>query len=506
MEELNRKVFGNAAYALNPDAEKVQDHSDRYEKLYHMVMEAIPSSILMIDRDLRIVAANRNFLNKSKRAIYSTVGFRLADVFPSVILESMNIIEQIKDVFEVGLPSRAHRMTYRTPGVPLRIYYYRILPFSWKGSVESVMLLMDDLTEQVRLSEEVRRIERHMASVCESASDIIISTDLLGRIFSWNPAAEKISGYPFHEVRGRVFFEHLAAEQREEASNVFSLLGLKNEGGCMAEWGFVTKEGKTVQVSWVCSSMRDGDCDAAGMVAVGRDLTERRKLEMQLFQTQKSAALGVMAGGIAHEIRNPLAIASSAAQFLMDDNITSDFRRECADKIHGGIRRASVIIENLLKFARLSNRSQPEAVDVCFLIKESINLVENQARIEKIHIKTLIPKQPVVIRGNGGVLQQALLNLFLNGINAMPDGGNLSVSVQVEKNTAVIKVVDTGVGISKDDMDKIFDPFYTISPVGKGTGLGLSICFSVVEQHGGTIETESVPGEGSSFIVSLPMA
>jgi PAS domain S-box-containing protein len=506
MKEMKGKFAAAAGGARNTVAGATPGHSDRYEKLYHMLMEAIPSSVLMIDRDLRIVTANRNFLEKSKRTIDRTLGLRLAEVFPSVILESMNIMRQIRAVFDTGLPSKAQRMTYRTPGVPLRIYYYRILPFSWKGTVENVMLLMDDLTEQVRLSEEVRRIERHMASVFESASDIIVSTDIDGRILSWNPAAEKISGYSFHEVRGSVFFVYLAAPHREEASKIFSLMGMKSEGGRMAEWGFVTKEGKTVQVSWVCSPMKDGDSGPSGMVAVGRDLTERRKLEMQLFQSQKSAALGVMAGGIAHEIRNPLAIASSAAQFLMDEDISPSFRMECASKINNGIRRASVIIENLLKFARVSSRPQTEPVDMCSLMHESINLVENQAKIEKIHITAMIPKEPVVIRGNGSVLQQMLLNLFLNGIKAMPDGGVLSVSIDVERRMAVIRVVDTGIGISKDDMDKIFDPFYTISPVGKGTGLGLSICFSVVEQHGGTIEVESVPGEGSSFTVRLPLA
>jgi PAS domain S-box-containing protein len=506
MEEVNGKFRGRVAYTLSTDAQKLEGPSGRYERLYHMLMEAIPSSILMIDRNLRIVAANRNFLEKSKRAVYTTVGLRLEEVFPQVILERINIIEQIRDVFDTGLPSRGRRMTYRTPGVPMRVYYYRVLPFSWKGTVENVMLLMDDVTEQVRLSEEVRRIERHMASVFESASDIIVSTDIHGGILSWNPAAERLTGYSFLEVRGMPFFDYLAAEHRQVALEVFSLLERRNEECRLTEWGLVTKDGKTMQVSWVCSVMKDGDSNAVGMVTVGRDLTERRKLELQLFQSQKSAALGVMAGGIAHEIRNPLAIASSAAQFLMDDDITSDFRKECANKIHIGIKRASGIIENLLKFARLSNRPQTESVDVCFLIKESINLVENQARIEKIQINGLIPKEPLMIRGNAGVLQQALLNLFLNGINAMPEGGILTVSAEVEKGAVMIKVIDTGIGISKEDIDKIFDPFYTVTTMGKGTGLGLSICFSVFEQHGGTIEAESVPGEGSCFIVRLPLA
>ena len=103
-------------------------------------------------------------------------------------------------------------MSYRAPGVPLRVYYYRVLPFTWKGVVENAMLLMDDITEQVRLSEEVRRVEHHLASIVESASDMVLSTDGWGRISTWNPAAERLSGYTFEAVKGTSFCEYCIPE------------------------------------------------------------------------------------------------------------------------------------------------------------------------------------------------------------------------------------------------------------------------------------------------------
>jgi len=116
-----------------------------------------------------------------------------------------------------------------------------------------------------------------------------------------------------------------------------------------------------------------------------------------------------------------------------------------------------------------------------------------------------LPDDPLWISGNASLLQQAFLNLFLNGIKAMPDGGKLHVSVEKAGQEVVISVADTGHGISKEDMDKIFDPFYTTAPVGKGTGLGLSICYSIVKQHSGAIEVESAEGKGSAFTVRLPI-
>lgn len=482
-----------------------EDMSKRYEKLYAMLFEAIPSSVLLIDKDMCIIATNRNFLEKSRRSVSNTIGHKLEKVFPVIILEHIDIASQIRQVFEKNQPSEGQRMSYRAPGVPMTIYYYRILPFSWNGIVENVMLLMDDVTEQIRLGQEVRRVERHLASVFGSASDMILSTDMRGRVLSWNTAAERISGYLFDEVKGRSFFQYFTVDDKEEIKKSFSSMktGKKSQ---MAEWDLITKTGESIPVSWVCSPMKDEKFQPMGIVAVGRDLTERRKLEIQLVQSQKFAALGVMAGGIAHEIRNPLAICSSSAQFLLDDGITPEFRKECADKIYTGIQRASIIIENLLRFARPSVKSEIEQVDLHSLMKETLTLITNQARIQKIKLTSHFPKTPVLISGIASLLQQVFLNLFLNAINAMPDGGTLCLSVEEKRREVLVRVEDTGNGISMEDIDKIFDPFYTTSPVGKGTGLGLSLSYSIVKQHSGSIEVESVEGKGSTFIVRLPVA
>ena len=160
----------------------------RYRTLYEMLLEAIPSSVLLIDRDLRIVSVNRNFLEKNRRSLAETIDRRLDQVFPAIIFEQMDFPGRIRQVFEHNSRIKGERMTYRAPGIPLRIYYYSILPFSWQGEVELAMLLMEDVTEQVRLSEEVQRVERHLASVVESAQDIVLSTDMQGKILTWNTA------------------------------------------------------------------------------------------------------------------------------------------------------------------------------------------------------------------------------------------------------------------------------------------------------------------------------
>ena len=484
---------------------KTADHEllGRYEQLYTMLLDAIPSSVLLIDQHMCIVSANRNFLEKGRRTLANTIGYRLEEVFPTIILDQMDITKRIRQVIEKNQPVKGERMTYRAPGVPIRIYYYSLLPFTWQGRVEGAILLMDDVTEQVRLSEEVRRVEWHLASIVESASDLILSTDRQGRVLTWNAAAEKLSGYSATEARERNFTDFCTDNDRADIQDIFSRIDIRKYAQ-MKECPLRTKQATFIPVSWVFSPMKDSSNQTAGVVAVGRDLTERRKFEMKLSQAQKFAALGVMAGGIAHEIRNPLAICSSSAQFLMEEDSTLEFRRECAEKIHKGIQRTSAIIENLLKYSHPSTTTQTTLINLVSLIRETQTLLNYHANILKITINTSFPQEPVMVEGVATLLQQVFMNLFLNAINAMPTGGRMEIAVKMDHPEVRVQVTDTGCGISPQEIGKVFDPFYTTSIVGQGTGLGLSLCYSIVKQHRGTIDVESVEGQGSVFTVKLP--
>lgn len=493
---------------MTPDlnGQKPQGTENYYEVLYNLILEAIPSSVLLIDRNLRVISANRNFLEKNRCSAEAAIGRRLEDIFPSVILDNLDIISRIQHVFESNQATDGDRLTYRVPGVPMHYYYYRIMPYSREGVVFNVIFLMEDITEQVRLSEEVRRVERHLSSVVESASDIVLSMDPNGRVLTWNTAAERVSGYSFREIQGEPFSNYCAPDIREEVARALNMQKTGGKYHHMAEWDLLTKQETMVSVSWVLSPMKDALHNVVGVVAVGRDLSERRKFEMQILQSQKLAALGVMAGGIAHEIRNPLAVCSSSAQFLMDDDLDPAFRRECSEKIYRSIRKASEIIENLLRFARPKEKATVGSVNLVSTIKETLSLVANQARIQQVTTTTKFPQEPVLISGVGSLLQQVFVNLFLNAINAMPGGGVMAVSVEnLGKREVRVGVTDTGKGISPGEIDKIFDPFYTTSPVGQGTGLGLSVSYSIIKQHFGSIEVESTPEQGSSFWVRLPV-
>ena len=477
----------------------------RLQELYDAVISSVPSSLLMIDQSLRIVAANRNFLEKARRTEASTLGQRIDQVFTPVLMEQSHLNQRIRQVFTTRQPVEGDKITYRAPGVPTRTYYYRLAPVLEDQEVAHVILLMDDVTEQERLTNEVRRVERHLASVVECANDLVVSTDAAGRILTWNRAAEAISGWPTNEIIGRELVTLCPEAQQPSMADMLDRL-VRGHSTPNLELNLITRDGRVVAIAWACSLMRDNQEQIIGCVAVGRDLTEQRRLEGQVLQASKMAALGIMAGGIAHEVRNPLAIIAATSQLAAEADDDAELRHACLERIQAGTQRASQIIENLLKFAQPA-RGRLERLDVAAALAETLDLLANQLTMQRVKIEVALAPELPKVNGNRGLLQQVFTNLILNACQAMPQGGRLSIAGRVEPGGKLaLSFNDTGQGIPPDHLDKLFDPFFTTLPVGQGVGLGLAISYSIIQQHQGTIEVESRPGGGSTFTTVLPPA
>lgn len=348
-------------------------------------------------------------------------------------------------------------------------------------------------------------IENHFKSILNSASEIILSIDMDGTILTWNTSAENTFGYSYEDVKARSLFDYLEGEQLDELKKIMShmiITGSPTKRDCK----LVGKNGGLSFISWVCSPIKNHHSQITGMVIIGRDITEHRLMESRIHQSQKLAALGLMAGGIAHEIRNPLAICSSAAQFLMAEDLDVDFRKECAAKIHKGMTRASNIIDTLLNFARPSVRAKIEQVDLHDLMRETISRMVKQAEAGQITIVKEFYQEPVSIICNQNLLQHVFMSLFDNSIKAMSEGGILTISTTVSGSEVCSRIMDTGHGISGEAIDRIFDPFYTYWPDEEGTGLSLSLCYAIVKEHDGHIEVDSAEGRGTVFTIHFPLA
>jgi signal transduction histidine kinase len=226
----------------------------------------------------------------------------------------------------------------------------------------------------------------------------------------------------------------------------------------------------------------------------------------QLLQSRKMASIGTFTSGIAHELNNPINNISLIVDTLMEDgeDISQDERFALHSDLVEQSDRAAEIVKSLLEFSR-TDQEQLEEISLEKLVDKTVRLVKNEMQLQRIRFKKNIKGTLLPIWIDKGRLQQALLNLLINAIQAMPDGGTLSISIGPSENTSEIRidVADTGKGIPADQLDSIFDPFFTTKKEGDGTGLGLSVTYGIIQKHGGRIQVKSKPGEGTCFSVFL---
>ncbi|MDO9066614.1 MAG: PAS domain S-box protein, partial [Chloroflexota bacterium] len=500
---------------MNQAENALLESSIRFEnqkQFVSRILENIPSSLVEIDRSMRIVTVNRNFLEKTRRTEQATLGCKLDSVFPKELLVYTHLIHRVKEVFQAGLLDEGGKVAFHAPGLSNRVYYIRLFPVfliprhpSSKTVnaeyVKNVMLLMDDITEREKLGEEIRRVERHLASVVECADDLMVSLDPKGNIITWNRAAEVVSGIKSEQAKGKPLVSICTSYQHLIMTKMLDRL-TQSRSVQRIETNLITANRKEVPISWNFSLMCDDNNSVTGIVAIGRDLTELRHMENKLLQSDKMASLGVLAGGIAHDLRNPLGIISSCAQLILENPKDSKLRKQGLQKIYTSTRRASLIIENLLMFARPTGGWMEKEINLHTIIHETLELLNNQITLQNVIVSETYQPDLPYLYGNKEMLQQVFANLILNACNAMPEGGLLKIAVEANSAGHVeIRFMDTGGGVPPENLSKIFDPFFTTMPVGKGVGLGLSICHTIIQQHQGVIEVHSEVGKGSTFIV-----
>jgi two-component system, NtrC family, sensor kinase len=257
-------------------------------------------------------------------------------------------------------------------------------------------------------------------------------------------------------------------------------------------------------VNFSATSLVDKEGTTRGTLIIIDNITDRIRLEDQLVQNEKLTSIGLLAAGVAHEMNTPLAVISSYSQMLRKEITPEDQRYKLLEKITKQTFRASEIVNNLLNFSR-TNATEFGDVDVHQIINETLSLLDHQFKSLRIQVQRDLRVESPITFGNAGRLQQVFLNLFLNARDAMAEGGELRIRTDAVDSKIEIVVEDTGAGITRENIKKIYDPFFTTKAAGKGTGLGLSVSYGIVQEHGGNISVESRPGSGTSFKLEFPL-
>ena len=239
-----------------------------------------------------------------------------------------------------------------------------------------------------------------------------------------------------------------------------------------------------------------------------RNITEEKELHKRLFQSEKMAAVGTLAGGIAHEINNPLGAILAFTQLVLEEIDTDHPSAKDLQEIEAATKRCRRIVKDLLNFSRQSYDEKPTPVDLNDVISKSMAMVEINTKNTPVDITVEKASQLPKVQGHFHKLQQVLLNLVSNAVDAMKDSGGkvvISTGVDGQQGAVLLTVRDTGPGISDDIQTKIFDPYFTTKGQGEGTGLGLSITYKIVQEHKGSIDLDSELGSGTEFSISFPI-
>ena len=365
------------------------------------------------------------------------------------------------------------------------------------GCAGTISLLLAQGYRAARSS--LSRIKAFSDSLVENMPIGLIATDAGGRLSALNRTAEAILGRSAGEVLGmpaedilqgscRELFRTLAAERRL----------IERETDC------VVAEGRTIPLEVIATTLREENGDFVGHVILLRDMTEVRRLKEEIARSRHLASLGNLAAGVAHEIRNPLSSIKGFATWFRERYWDNPEDRETADVMIHEVDRLNRVITQLLEFARpLAMNRAPTLLPA--VIRHALKMVEGEARNKGVALETdlsaEIGKSPLPLDADR--MTQVFLNLCLNAIAAMESGGILRISLaQQDERTVRITIADTGTGIPKEDLPRVFDPYFTTRS--SGTGLGLAIVHKIVEAHGGEVRLESEPGQGTTVTILLP--
>jgi PAS domain S-box-containing protein len=470
------------------------------------LFDAVGEAVISRDQDGRI--------NRWNRAAERLFGYAADEVQGRTcsLLFAGDRLREVEDAFNrAGHGERVlpwETTCLRKDGRPLDVLI-SLAPPRTEGTDSGTILLMRDITEFNRIK---RQVDEQKA-LLDQTQDAILIFEPEGRLLFWNKGAERVYGWTAQEAVGRFLGEFIY----DDVQKYRDASGHAIETG---EWsGEVShhnkeREALTIESHWVL--VRDNEGRPRSILAIHTDVTEKRRIEVQYMRAQRMESLGILAGGIAHDLNNiltPIMLSIDVLRSIATDH----HARSILETIELSTRRGSEIVQQVLSFAR-GMEGQRIVIQPKYLLKDIEHIVQDTFP-KDIRLEMALPHETWAIVGDPTQVQQVLLNLCVNARDAMPNGGSLTIKTEnciadehyVAMNAqaksgayVAISVTDVGMGIPAEILGNIFEPFFTTKELGKGTGLGLSSVKAIVKNHGGFINVYSEPGRGTTFKVYLP--
>jgi len=467
--------------------------------------ESTPDAVIGLDEQFNICSWNNAAEVMYYYSADEIIGQPFSILMPREILASgeLNTIEMI--LRRDGVLKNYQTERIRKDGAILVVNETSTILKNNDGKVIGFSTIHRDLTELIRLEQEIRAKEHYLSSIVDNSVDAVIGLDLNSRIVSWNKGAEILFGYIPEEIINKSF-EILFPPDSIESGELKRLNDELNKVGFIKnfESDRIIKSGKRITTSLTQSLLHDKDNKVIGSSAIIRDITELKKLKIQMSHSEKLSVVGQLASGIAHEVGNPLTSISSLIQVLTrqtdDENLKTNL-----NLVKKQTDRISKLIRDLVTFSQPSD-FKIIPTDINTLITEAVEIIKYDKRAKHCEIEVHLVKKLPLTEVPADQLQQVLINLLLNALDALPsENGKISIYSFSGDGSISIKIKDNGRGIPKSIIDKIFDPFFTTKGVGKGTGLGLWVSYSIMESINGKIIVDSKETVGSTFTLEIPI-
>ncbi len=483
----------------------------RYKALFDLAAD----SVFMVAPTGNIVAVNKREEEALGYSEDDAVGRSFLDVVLPQHREMTDSLIQKIVKGERQVPTHEIEVTDRSGrAMPVEMDLIRIED----GASVTAMVQLRDITERKRMEQqlqeyseeleakvrartrEIEETKNYLENLLENANDVIYTLDTEQR-FTYVNSKVGAWGYRKEDLLGRPYLSLLS--KRHRGRRLKSTLDIGAKQVYEVEVLSRTGEARAVMVS--VSPLRDAEDRVLGVLGIARDITETKKLEQQIRNSEKLASIGKLGAGVAHEINNPLGGILNCLYNLRKGTLSPARQEEYLASMEDGLRRVQKIVRQLLEF---SQQHEPELslTDINGVIERVLVLTEHALATNRIKLeKRLQPDLPAVM-ADRHMMEQVLMNLILNAIQAIKGGGEITIRTRVEEEACAIDVQDTGCGIPTQFLSRIFDPFFTTKGVGEGTGLGLSVSLGIVERHGGRILVESEVGKGTTFTVCLPLS
>jgi len=509
----NRSRIKAEEKARHLEKQKALEHEILHAKNYlENILESTQTVIMVIDADMRIRTVNtacESLCTLRKEEILSA---SFLDVFPFAAPSDRAMFERTLQACLEGEVRHVTEYPVRCRG-EIRSLNIILSPLRIHGAITSIILSANDVTEETRLKEKIRQYAQELEALVAERT-----RELKGEKEKLNALVQSIgSGMAIFDAgrrlvwANRVFKDWLPAGHEGEGLTLDDVFAGKHPDKDLKDAILADGEGRShvlyrdfgrkAGYFQMTLTPLHGTGGEEQVLLLIQDVTEVRRAEEQMMQSEKLSALARLSAGVAHEIGNPLTSISSYVQILKGMDF-DEFTREALDTISRHIERITVIVRQMSSFTK-ARTGEPAREDVCHIIESTLRLVRYDRRMKKVEISTEFPDEVPPVLVNADQLEQVLINLVLNAGDAMPDGGKLRISVVAAGGHVDILCRDTGHGIPAEQLEQIFNPFFTTKE--SGTGLGLSVSYTIVRSFGGTILVSSRPGEGTTFTVRLPV-